>query len=218
MSLVPVKTPLLVKKMFPNYLWGIPTDDRVVYLTFDDGPVPGITEWVLKTLETYQAKATFFCVGSNAATYPDIFRQIIQQGHTIGNHTYEHLNGLKTVTNTYLENVIKADTVINPYLPSNTRKLFRPPYGQIKLSQARQLIKMNYQIIMWDVISFDWDKKTSREKCLEHVIGNAVNGSIIVFHDSLKASKNMMYALPKALDHFSNSGYTFKEIAPTGIV
>ena len=215
MSLTPVKIPLVAKKMFPNYVWDIPTHDKTLYLTFDDGPTPKITNWVLNTLESYNAKATFFCIGKNIETHPDIFQNILNDGHAIGNHTYNHIKGWKTKVEPYLFEIEKTLEIIDAQMlnssPSNV-KLFRPPYGQITPKQGKELIKLGYKIIMWDVISFDWDKTVSEEICLNNVTSKSTTGSIVVFHDSLKASKNMQYALPKTLDYFSEKGYVFKSI------
>ena len=210
MSLVPVKTPSVVKKMFPHYVWSIPTSEPVIYLTFDDGPTPEITDWTLKLLKTFDAKATFFCIGNNIEKYPELFRDIISHGHAIGNHTHNHLKGWKTKTKNYLQNISKAEFIISSQ--SYKTNLFRPPYGRIKPKQAKQLIALGYHIIMWDVLTFDWDKDISHETCLKNVIENTSNGSIIVFHDSIKASKNMMNVLPKVLEHYSKLGYTFKAL------
>ena len=221
MSLVPKKTPLVVKKMFPNYVWNITTNDKVLYLTFDDGPTPEITEWTLDVLKKYNAKATFFCIGNNIEKHPDIFQKTIKQGHAIGNHTHNHVKGWKTKTSEYLSNVNLCKSVLKSLIPNSKKtgnsqstnvNLFRPPYGRIKPKQAKTLIGSGYYIIMWDVLSFDWDKSISKEKCLENVLENTVNGSIIVFHDSVKASKNMMYALPKVLESYSKLGYEFKSL------
>ena len=218
MSLVPVKTPLMVKKMFPNYVWGINTHDKVIYLTFDDGPTPDITEWTLKTLKKYNAKATFFCIGNNIENHPNIVREIVKEGHSIGNHTYNHLKGWKTKTSDYLSNVNLCQSVLKSQISnpknhhSTTVNLFRPPYGRIKPKQAKKLMALGYRIVMWDVLSFDWDKNISQETCFENIKENASNGSIIVFHDSVKASKNMMYALPKVLDYYGKQGYAFKPL------
>ena len=221
--LAPIKTPLVAKKMFPNYVWDIATDDKVLYLTFDDGPTPEITNWVLGTLKTFHAKATFFCIGKNIEAHPDIFQNIVNDGHAIGNHTYNHLKGWKTVTEDYVTNVLKAERVLSSEFrvqgsefqkttDSEISTLFRPPYGQIKPSQGKKLLTLGYKIIMWDVLSFDWDKNVSKETCLKNVTSKATNGSIVVFHDSEKAFGNMKYALPKVLEHFSNKGYTFKAL------
>tara|TARA_R110000868_G_scaffold251311_1_gene508056 strand:- start:6320 stop:7006 length:687 start_codon:yes stop_codon:yes gene_type:complete len=228
MSLVPVKTPLVVKKMFPNYIWDLATNEKTIYLTFDDGPTPEITDWVLDVLNQFNAKATFFCIGNNIEKHPEIFQNIVTQGHVIGNHTHNHIKGWKTRTKDYIENVSKAqneiDNQVNSLNNSETetsitgikkypiKNLFRPPYGRIKPKQANKLMQLGYQIIMWDVLSFDWDHDVAKEKCFENVIENTVNGSIIVFHDSLKASENMRYVLPKTLDYYSKQGFTFKSL------
>jgi peptidoglycan/xylan/chitin deacetylase (PgdA/CDA1 family) len=210
MSLVPVKTPSVVKKMFPNYVWSIPTSEPVIYLTFDDGPTPEITDWTLKILKEFDAKATFFCIGNNIEKHPELFRDIISHGHAIGNHTHNHLKGWKTKTKNYLQDISKTEFVMSSQ--SYKTNLFRPPYGRIKSKQAKQLIVLGYYIIMWDVLTFDWDKDISHETCLKNVIDNTSNGSIVVFHDSIKASKNMMNVLPKVLEHYSKLGYTFKAL------
>lgn len=215
MTLTPVKIPLVVKKMFPNYVWDIPTNDKILYLTFDDGPTPEITNWVLNTLKSFNAKASFFCIGKNIEAHPDIFHNILKDGHAIGNHTYNHIKGWKTKTADYLLDVEKtraAIQLVTNNLPYSNTPLFRPPYGQIKPKQGRELIKQGCKIIMWDIISFDWDKEISEATCLKHVITKSTPGSVIVFHDSLKASKNMQYALPKTLEYFSEKGYVFKAI------
>ncbi|GAA3601640.1 polysaccharide deacetylase family protein [Flavivirga amylovorans] len=220
MTLAPVKTPLIVKKMFPNYIWDIPTTDKVIYLTFDDGPTPEITNWVLSTLKAYNAKATFFCIGNNIKKHPDIFQNILNEGHNIGNHTHNHIKGWKTKSKDYLRNIEEAQDIINNQASNNNSEivnrqssiinLFRPPYGQITPKQGKELIELGYKIIMWDILSFDWDRNVSKETCLNNVTNTATNGSIIVFHDSVKASKNMQYTLPKALEFFSEKGYSFQ--------
>ena len=212
-KITPTKTPLVVKKVFPNYIWEVPSDEKTLFLTFDDGPTPNITEWVLNTLNQYHAKATFFCIGDNIQKYPKIFQQIVNEGHSIGNHSNNHINGWKTKTKSYLENVLLAKEVIsNQNLQSSITNLFRPPYGQIKPKQGRKLMAMGYRIVMWDVLSFDWDKTVSNQECLERVISKSKNGSIIVFHDSVKASNNMQFALPKVLEYYSRKGFSFKAI------
>jgi len=205
MNLTPVKTPIVVKKMFPNYIWDIPTENKNLYLTFDDGPTPEITDWILDLLKKYNAKATFFCVGQNAEHHPEIINRITNEGHTLGNHTYNHIKGWKHKSKEYLKNVEKASKHINS-------TLFRPPYGQITPKQGKKLIKLGYKIVMWNILSLDWDKHVSKETCLDNVISKATKGSIIVFHDSQKALNNMQYTLPKVLDHFSKEGYSFEVI------
>ncbi|MEH6537111.1 MAG: polysaccharide deacetylase family protein [Psychroserpens sp.] len=213
MKIAPVKTPAVAKKMFPNYVWDIATTKKELFLTFDDGPTPDITNWTIETLKQYNAKATFFCIGANIEKHPAIFKNIINDGHTIGNHTQHHVKGWKTKTKNYLKEVAKTQDIINAHITPGKSKIFRPPYGQIKPKQGKKLIDLGYQIIMWDVLSFDWDQDLSEEKCLENVISKSKAGSIIVFHDSVKAAKNMMYVLPKVLETFSKKGYEFKSLS-----
>lgn len=204
--------------MFPNYIWDIATNSKTIYLTFDDGPTPDITNWTLETLNKFNAKATFFCIGNNVEKHPDIFRSIIKNGHAIGNHTQNHVKGWKTNTDVYLEEVKQAELIIQKEkTEQNTSaeeglKLFRPPYGKISSKQGKALLKAGYKIIMWDILSFDWDNNLSQEACLKNAISKTKSGSIIVFHDSVKASKNMQYVLPKVLKHFTEQGFTFKAI------
>jgi peptidoglycan/xylan/chitin deacetylase (PgdA/CDA1 family) len=215
MRFIPAKIPSLIKRIFPNYVWDFSSKDKIIYLTFDDGPTPEITQWTLNTLKQYNAKATFFCIGNNVTKHPEIFQEVLKQGHNIGNHTHDHIKGWKTSTSTYLENVLKAETTINNQLTNSNIKLdlFRPPFGQLKNSQGRSILKLGYKIIMWSVITFDWEQKIPKAQCLKNVINSvSEKNNIIVFHDSLKASKNMMYALPKVLDYFSKKGYVFKAI------
>lgn len=199
-----VKSPFFLKKYYSNFVWKIPTAEKIIYLTFDDGPTPEITEWTLTTLKKFNAKATFFCIGANVVKYSGIFQQIINQGHAIGNHTHHHLNGWHTDKEIYFRNIKKCEEVVK----SN---LFRPPYGRIKKSQY-ELIKDDYKVIMWDVLSGDFDPKTSPEKCLSNVKNNTTEGSVVVFHDSLKAADNLKYTLPKVLEYFTEKGYRFEGV------
>lgn len=215
MNLTPVKTPLLVKKMLPSYIWNMPASEKNLYLTFDDGPTPEITNWVLDTLNQFEAKATFFCIGKNIENHPDIFQNILDNGHSIGNHTNHHVKGWRTSTKDYVENIANAQKIINSKIVNRKSKivnLFRPPYGQIRPKQGKALNNLGYKVVMWNVLSFDWDKTISQQDCLKNVLSNSSNGSIVVFHDSLKAEKNMKYALPRVLEHFGNQGYSFKSI------
>lgn len=203
-----VKTSWWLKAMYPSFVWNKPTKDKVLYLTFDDGPHPTITPFVLEQLQEYNAKATFFCIGKNIVEYPQIYQQILQEGHTVGNHTHHHLNGWKTKNKVYLENIQLAAKYIDS-------TMFRPPYGRIKKSQGKQLLTSNSKlrtIVMWDVLSADFDTKITPEKCLQNVTKNAKSGSIIVFHDSDKAWNRLQYALPKTLDYFSKIGYRFEAL------
>lgn len=213
MSFYFVKTPSIVQRIFKNYVWNFFTSEKVIYLTFDDGPTPEITEWTLNTLKAYNAKATFFCIGKNIENHSEIFKQLIADKHSIGNHSYNHLNGWSTNTETYLENIKRTEETFQRFNFSTfQQKLFRPPYGKIKPRQAKILRKKGYKIILWDVLSADFDTKISKEKCLENVLKNTQNGSVIVFHDSVKAAKNLKYVLPKVLAHFSKKEFAFHSI------
>jgi peptidoglycan/xylan/chitin deacetylase (PgdA/CDA1 family) len=216
-----VKTNYFVKKIFPNYVWDIPNNENKVFLTFDDGPIPEITEWTLEQLKKYDAKATFFCIGNNIEKHPEIFQKIIDDNHAVGNHTFNHLKGWETNTPNYIENVSLCQTqILNPKSlilpePKENRaqlNLFRPPYGKIKPSQSRILRKLGYKIIMWDILSYDFDQRITPEKCLDNVLKNVVNGSIIVFHDNVKAEQNLKYALPKTLAFLKEKGFVCAKI------
>lgn len=204
-----IKTNQLIKKIFPNYIWSIPNSERKIYLTFDDGPTLTITEWVLDELEKQDAKATFFCIGNNIEKHPEIFEKIINKGHSVGNHTFNHLNGWKTNTDKYIENTKICESAIY----NLQSKIFRPPYGKIKISQSIKLRNLGYKIIMWDVLSADFDKEVSPEKCLKNVIENTESGSIIVFHDSNKAFTNLKHTLPIALKYWKEKGFIFEVIS-----
>ncbi|ANH82365.1 polysaccharide deacetylase [Niabella ginsenosidivorans] len=201
-----VKTPWWLKKIYAAYNWDIPVSEKKIFLTFDDGPHPVATPFVLEQLKAYNAKATFFCIGKNVAAGQSIYQQILNEGHSVGNHTHNHLNGWKTKTAAYIDNVAEASKVIRS-------GLFRPPYGRISKEQGRLLRRVNgFRIIMWDVLSGDFDQQLPPEKCLGHVLQKTTSGSIIVFHDSQKALRNMQYALPEVLKHFSQSGFSFEAI------
>ena len=211
MSFYWIKTNSLIKKIFQNYVWNIPNAENKIYLTFDDGPTPEITDWVLDQLTKYNIKATFFCIGKNIEKYPTIFSKVINEGHSIGNHTFNHLNGWQTSIEDYLENFKLCETAICN-LQSATCTLFRPPYGKIKRTQAKKISQLGYKIIMWDVLSADFDTTISPEKCLENVLENVKSGSIIVFHDSIKAFPNLKYTLPKTLEILSKRGFVFEKM------
>lgn len=207
------RTPDIFMRFFSDYTWRFSLDKKQIYLTFDDGPTPEITEFVLSKLKKYNAKATFFCIGKNIKNHPEIFEEIISDGHSIGNHTQNHLNGWKTIKDEYLKNISDCDNTIRQFYDSTfTQKLYRPPYGKIKKSQAKELIKNNYRIIMWSVLSADFDTTISKEKCLDNVLKNTKNGSIIVFHDSVKAADKLKFTLPKVLEYYSKKGFTFSKI------
>lgn len=203
-----ITIPRIVQKIFSRYVWSIPTKEKEVYLTFDDGPHESVTPWVLNELNKYNAKATFFCIGSNVQAEPIVYNRILAEGHAVGNHTYDHPNGWDTDTETYLDNIRHAATVIHS-------PLFRPPYGRIKTQQAKKIkavLGENARIIMWEVLSADFDPSFSKEQCLRNVMKNVKPGSIIVFHDSEKAFKNLEYALPVVLKELSGEGFLFKKI------
>ncbi len=212
MKLLHPKTPWLAKKAFPSYVWDISNQEKVIYLTFDDGPTPGVTNQVLTILSNFDAKATFFCIGKNIEQNLGIYEQIISEGHSLGNHTYSHLKGWKNNNTDYLKDIKKTQDILDKALSKNSTKLFRPPYGRLKPSQGKSLQKLGYKVVMWDVLAIDWDASLSKEQVAQNIIKNTDDGSIVVLHDSLKASENMLYALPKALTFFSKKGYRFKNI------
>ncbi len=214
MKLYFIKTPTFLISFYKKYVWRFKTDKKEIYLTFDDGPTPKITEFVLDTLKKHHAKATFFCIGKNIKKYPELFQKIIDQGHSIGNHTQNHLNGWQTNTADYIKNVEECQLKIQHKNSIQNKKLFRPPYGRIKKKQAKILIKKGYKIIMWSILSADFDKTIAKETCCKNVIKNTKKGSVIVFHDSKKASKNLEYTLPKILKYFTKNGFSFKQIVP----
>lgn len=205
-----VRPNLLMRKIYPSAIWRVLTKEKKVFLTFDDGPIPEVTPWVLTQLKKYNAKATFFCIGNNIDKHPDIYQQVIIAGHSVGNHTYDHLNGWKTKNKEYLENVKRCDLAVQPETrnPKPQTKFFRPPYGRMKLGQYSKL-RTPYSVVMWDVLSGDFDQTISEETCLKNVLSKTREGSIVVFHDSLKAKKNLYYSLPKFLEHFSEMGWLF---------
>ncbi|RME93487.1 MAG: polysaccharide deacetylase family protein [Bacteroidetes bacterium] len=199
-----VKTPKIIQDLFPNFTWRIPKQEKVLYLTFDDGPIPTVTPWVLEQLAAYEAKATFFMVGENIHKHHDVFEQVRAAGHAIGNHTQHHLNGWATDNLPYFHDVRHCANLTKTVL-------FRPPYGKIRPRQA-QFLQRHYRIVMWDVLSADFDPHITAEQCLANVVKHAEAGSIIVFHDSLKAEKKLRYTLPRTLAHFANLGYRFEAL------
>jgi len=205
------KTPILLKKLLPGYIWHRHTQAQDLYLTFDDGPIPEVTPWVLNQLAKYEAKATFFCVGDNLVKYPEVVKQALDQGHVLANHTYNHLKGWQTPLQEYLQNVAQCQAALDKLQPQRRNALFRPPYGRISSRQAAQL-RSRYELVMWDVLTNDYDNTLSPEICLQKTLKYTQNGSIIVFHDSLKARRNMMYVLPHFLEHFYGLGYSFKTL------
>jgi peptidoglycan/xylan/chitin deacetylase (PgdA/CDA1 family) len=197
-------TSFILSFLYPSLVWRINDKKKNIYLTFDDGPIPVITDWVLQLLDQYNAKATFFCIGDNVRKHTDIYRRLLHSQHSIGNHTMNHLNGWKTNNQTYIDNVRECEKFVST-------TLFRPPYGKIRMRQIFAL-KRNYKIVMWDVLSKDYDQSLTGDQCFVRIKNETRNGSIIVFHDSLKAESRLRYALPKTLDYFSKEGFTFKAI------
>ena len=207
-----VKTPFWLQRLFPRRIWEMSRAEKKIFLSFDDGPHPEHTGFVLDELKKYNALATFFCIGNNVKQYPEMFQRIIDEGHAIGNHTQNHINGKKAEDREYINEVTEAAQYIDS-------PLFRPPYGRLTRFREKLLsgMKPPYQIIMWTVLSGDFDPSGSCENCFENILFKAGNGSIVVFHDSEKAAEKMRYALPKVLQSFSNKGFSFEKIhAGTG--
>jgi peptidoglycan/xylan/chitin deacetylase (PgdA/CDA1 family) len=200
--------------MYPKRVWAFSRLTPKVYLTFDDGPIPEVTPWVLDLLKEHNVKAIFFCIGDNIKKHPEIFKRILSEGHAIGNHTFHHINGWKTNTEDYLKDVASFEKEILTHLEqpltnhvSPITTLFRPPYGKLTSKQSKRLQKKGYKIIMWDVLSYDFDSTVSEEKCLQNVLKNIEKGSIVVFHDSLKAEKKLRFVLPKVLEFIKEKGW-----------
>jgi len=198
------RAPKLYRKLYQGSYWRINSDKKVVYLTFDDGPIPEITPWVLDVLDKYDIKATFFCVGDNVRKYPEVYQAVQERGHKIGNHTFHHIQGLKTDTQSYLEDVEEARQLIDS-------KLFRPPYGHTRFSQFNAL-KKRYKVIMWDVVTRDYSRLMTADQVFEVVKKYTRNGSIIVFHDSLKSGDRMKESLPRSIEWLLEQGYSFQLI------
>lgn len=211
MGLTPHRIPKLFPKLFPKMIWRMPprSVEKNIYLTFDDGPIPGTTEFVLDELKKNQIKATFFCIGDNVSKHPRILEKVADAGHSIGNHTFNHLKGWSTSNKNYIDNVNRCDSAI-VNLGLNAPQWFRPPYGRIRLNQVKLLSK--YKIIMWDVLSLDYQQHSSPEGLLNGTISATRNGSIVVFHDSLKAEKNLKFILPRYIDDCLSKGYIFKSL------
>ncbi|MDP1817663.1 MAG: polysaccharide deacetylase family protein [Leadbetterella sp.] len=200
----------LFEILFPRYIWRIKTTEKKIYLTFDDGPIPEVTEWVLENLALFNAKGTFFCVGENIIKHPEILKKIINDGHIVANHTQNHLKGWKTENDLYLNNFHLCEKSIES-IKKEKSNLFRPPYGQLKRKQANEILR-THKILMWSVLTKDYDANFDEVQCLDNAIKKTKNGSIVLFHDSLKAQKNLRYVLPKYLEHFSKKGYKFEII------
>ncbi|HMO61279.1 MAG TPA: polysaccharide deacetylase family protein [Ferruginibacter sp.] len=202
-----VKTPRWLMRLYPNCTWQMPADEKIIYLTFDDGPHPVATPFVLEQLKKYNALATFFCIGKNVVENHQVYEAVLNDGHAVGNHTMHHLNGWKTADDIYINDIAEA----KKYIDSG---LFRPPYGRATRFQLKMLAtpKLQLKPVMWTVISGDFDNKVSEQDCLLNVLKNTTEGSIVVFHDSEKAFNNVRYTLPKVLEHFADKGYRFEKI------
>jgi peptidoglycan-N-acetylglucosamine deacetylase len=204
-----VRTPWLLKKLYPSYLWNMKTNEKVVYLTFDDGPHPEVTPFVLHELKKHDALASFFCIGKNVVAHPEIYKQILDEGHTTGNHTYNHLNGWKVKDDVYLKDIVEASRHIDS-------SFFRPPYGRITAFQAKNLSAAmkgkKARVIMWEVLSGDFDESITAIESLQNVVFKSRPGSIIVFHDSEKAYSKLQYVLPRVLQFFSEEKYRFEAL------
>jgi len=201
------KTPKFIKSLFPTLTWNMESSEKVLYLTFDDGPIPEVTPWVLELLEQYKAKATFFCVGENVKKHRDIFERVAAAGHSVGNHTYHHISGWQTDNIPYFHDIRKCARLVKS-------ELFRPPYGRLKPKQV-QFLTRHYNVIMWDVLSGDFDETLSPDDCYDNVIRSAKSGSIVVFHDSIKSEKTLKIVLPRVLKYFAEKGYIFKALSQT---
>ena len=208
--MIPHRTPFFLPLIYPSLTWRIPADQNDLYLTFDDGPVPGPTEFVLEVLAKKSVKATFFCIGDNIRKYPEVLASITAGGHTVGNHTVNHLNGWRTPAREYVQNVRDFDAIAQDAGLAAETRLFRPPYGRISRKQIRLLSE--YHVIMWDALSQDYNGHMSPESCLRHTVRATRPGSIIVFHDSYKARRNMEWVLPRLIDHFRERDFHFKAI------
>lgn len=204
------RPPFFLPFFYPQLTWRMPGHEKKVYLTFDDGPVPGPTEFVLETLKEFNATATFFCIGDNVRKHPEVFSKIVAAGHAVGNHTFNHLKGWNTSLHTYLDNVVQCETEFKTHLPSQSpvTHLFRPPYGRITRNQINAL-KTKYKIIMWDVLTQDYLQSLAPDKCIRGTSKATRPGSVVVFHDSYKAERNLMFVLPRYLEYLSDAGYSF---------
>jgi len=203
------RTPSLIQTFYPSLTWHKSRNEKNIYLTFDDGPIPEMTPLVLDILSEYDVKATFFCVGDNIIKHPDVFQRVIGDGHKIGNHSHHHLDGWKTPKKVYLENVATCQQTIIDRTAYHS--IFRPPYGKASRAQLKKL-QHTHEIVMWDVLSGDFDQSLSPEACLQNTIKATQNGSIVIFHDNVKAKTNLTYALPKYIEHCLENGYHFKTL------
>jgi peptidoglycan/xylan/chitin deacetylase (PgdA/CDA1 family) len=199
------KPPIWIRKLYWSLHWSMSSKSKSLYLTFDDGPTPDVTQWVLDELDKFNAKATFFCIGRNVERHPEIYKEIIERGHALGNHTYSHLKGWRTKNQEYINDIDLAAQLIDS-------KLFRPPYGKIGRQQIKDVKLAGYKLFMWDVLSEDYNNKITEKQCLNNVLDNTQKGSIIVFHDSLKGSKNLYATLHSVLKTFTEQDFVFRKL------
>ncbi len=199
-----IRAPKIIRKLYPSFIWNFPDEKDAVFLTFDDGPRPEVTPWVLDILDKYNAKATFFCIGKNVEMFPELFEEVKRRGHAVGNHSYSHVKGWGMQTGDYVRDIDIAGDMIK----SN---LFRPPYARIGTNQARVLSE-RYKTIMWNIISRDYNRSLSGDACARNVIRYLEPGSIIVFHDSIKCAQNLFIALPQVLEAIKAKGLICKQI------
>lgn len=208
----PARTPGFLRKLLPGMHFTIETSEQIAYLTFDDGPVNLHCQWILECLRQHNAKASFFLVGDNVLKHPELVRSILEDGHTIGNHTQNHLNGFQTPTPDYLKNVERCQEALSAFLPEDMPKMFRPPYGKLLPAQFKAIKRLGYEIVMWDVLSKDYDQNLGAEDVCNNVIPNTKPGSILVFHDNIKAEKSLKEALPKILSELAGKGFRFEAL------
>lgn len=205
------RTPFWIQAVYPKFCWRRQPENNTIYLTFDDGPVPEATPTILNYLRSYQAKATFFCVGENVSKYQGIFQQLLEEGHRVANHTYHHLNGWDSTAENYLKDVDMCQALLSPFQGKGKKPMMRPPYGRLRRAQWRVLVK-EYEIVMWDVLSGDFSKKINADRCLEKTIKYTKSGSIVLFHDSTKTIEKLESVLPAYLKHFTELGYSFQPL------
>ncbi|MFY7920433.1 MAG: polysaccharide deacetylase family protein [Chryseotalea sp.] len=207
---LPFRTPFFLPHLYPDLIWRMEATEKNLYLTFDDGPIPDITEWVIAQLNQFNVQATFFAIGVNVRKYPDVFRELVRNNHSVGNHTFHHVKGWQTQTDDYIKEISMCDEIMQQTIPLFHSELFRPPYGRITRTQRKKIAQK--KIIMWDVLTQDYNQSLDKEKCLQGSIKAMRPGSIVVLHDSLKAERNLKYVLPRLLEFALNHGYTFKKL------
>jgi peptidoglycan-N-acetylglucosamine deacetylase len=210
---LPFRTPFFLPMLYPDLIWRMKSEEnntKELYLTFDDGPIPEITEWVLTILKEYNTAATFFVIGDNVRKHPTVFREIVNNNHSVGNHTFHHVKGWQTSAENYVNEIMLCDNEMSHASPSFQSIFFRPPYGRITKAQRSKL--KDRKIIMWDVLTQDYNRNLSEQKCLAGTTKALRPGSIIVMHDSVKAERNLKFVLPRLLDFALNQNYTFKKL------